>query len=69
MDRQLHNNIRGTSARLVNIVHDEIIVECDAAEAEATAERLEKAMCSAGERYVRKVPVKVDAKIADEWAK
>lgn len=67
--RQLHNNIRGTSARLVNIVHDEIIVECDAAEAEATAERLEKAMCSAGERYVRKVPVKVDAKIADEWAK
>jgi len=67
--RLLHNSTRGTSARLVNIVHDEIIVECDAAEAEATADRLEKAMCAAGERYVKKVPVKVDAKIADEWAK
>ena len=67
--RLLHNSIRGTSAKLVNIVHDEIIVECDAAEAEATADRLEKAMCAAGERYVKKVPVKVDAKIADEWAK
>ena len=67
--RLLHDSIQGTSAKLVNIVHDEIIVECDAAEAEATADRLEKAMCSAGERYVKKVPVKVDAKIADEWAK
>ena len=67
--RLLHDSIRGTSAKLVNIVHDEIIVECDAAEAEATADRLEKAMCAAGERYVKKVPVKVDAKIADEWAK
>jgi len=67
--RLLHDSISGTSAKLVNIVHDEIIVECDAAEAEATADRLEKAMCAAGERYVKKVPVKVDAKIADEWAK
>ena len=30
----LHKQISGTSAKLVNIVHDEIIVECDAAEAE-----------------------------------
>ena len=67
--RLVHDSVRGTSARLVNIVHDEIIVECDAAEAEATADRLEKAMCAAGERYVKKVPVKLDAKIADEWAK
>jgi DNA polymerase-1 len=67
--RELHNKIRGTSAKLVNIVHDEIIVECDAAEAEATADRLEKAMCAAGETYVTKMPVKVDVKIADEWAK
>lgn len=65
----LHEKNRGTSARLVNIVHDEIIVECDASEAEAAAERLEQAMCEAGEEYVKKVPVKVDVKIADEWAK
>ena len=65
----LHQSISGTSARLVNIVHDEIILECDASEAEQTAEILEKSMCAAGEEYVRKVPVKVDVKISDEWSK
>ncbi|MCU1289309.1 MAG: DNA-directed polymerase [Acidobacteria bacterium] len=67
--RLLHDQISETSARLVNIVHDEIIVECDAAEADATAEKLEKAMCAAGEEYVKKVPVKVDVHIADDWTK
>jgi DNA polymerase I-like protein with 3'-5' exonuclease and polymerase domains len=67
--RLLHDSIAGTSAKLVNIVHDEIIVECDAGEAEQTCKKLEKAMCDAGEEIVKKVPVKVDAKIADEWIK
>ncbi len=61
--------LAGTSARLVNIVHDEIIVEADASEAESAADKLEKAMCAAGEEYISRVPVKVDVKIADEWAK
>ncbi len=65
----LHEKIAGTSARLVNIVHDEIIVEADANEAQSAADKLEKAMCAAGEEYITKVPVKVDVKIADEWAK
>ncbi len=65
----LHKEIAGTSARLVNIVHDEIIVEADANEAQATADKLEKAMCAAGEEYVKVVPVKVDVHIADEWTK
>lgn len=67
--RLLHDEIAGTSARLVNIVHDEIILETDAAEAEITAQKLEKAMCAAGEEYVKKVTVKVDVQIADEWVK
>ncbi|MBA2335680.1 MAG: hypothetical protein H0V90_12200 [Blastocatellia bacterium] len=67
--RLLHDSLRGTSAELVNIVHDEIIVECDAAEAELTADKLEKAMCSAGKEYIKKVPVKVDVTITGEWAK
>jgi DNA polymerase I-like protein with 3'-5' exonuclease and polymerase domains len=65
----LHKEIDGTSAKLVNIVHDEVILECDAADAEITCKRLEKAMCDAGEEYVKKVPVKVDAHVADEWTK
>jgi len=65
----LHREIDGTSARLVNIVHDEVILECDAAEADETCRKLEKAMLDAGNEYVRKVPVKVDAHAADEWTK
>lgn len=67
--RLLHESISGTSAKLVNIVHDEVIVECDALDAEATADLLDKAMCKSGEEYVRNVPVKVDVHIADEWSK
>ncbi len=65
----LHEAIRGTSAKLVNIVHDEIIVEADAVEAEQIANKMDKAMCAAGEEYVKKVPVKVDVSISDEWSK
>ena len=65
----LHKEIDGTSAKLVNIVHDEVILECDAAEAEETCKKLEKAMCDAGEEYVKKVPIKVDAHVHDEWTK
>ena len=65
----LHKEINGTSARLVNIVHDEIIVEADAADAQSAADKLNKAMCAAGEEYISRVPVKVDVTIADEWAK
>lgn len=67
--RRLHDSIAGTSAKLVNIVHDEIMVECDAAEAEDTAARLEAAMLSAGSDFLKKVPVKADVGIADEWCK
>jgi DNA polymerase-1 len=67
--RFLHDDIRGASARLVNIVHDEIVVECDASEAEETAGKLESAMLRAGQEFVKRVPIKVDATIADEWSK
>jgi DNA polymerase-1 len=67
--RLLHDSLKGTSGRLVNIVHDEVIVECDAADAEMMAEKLDRAMCTAGEEFVRAVPVKVDVHISDEWAK
>ncbi len=67
--RLLHDDIRDTSARLVNIVHDEIVVECDTASAEETAAILESAMVRAGQQYVTKVPVKVDVHTACDWAK
>ena len=67
--RLMHDDLRDTPARLVNIVHDEIVVETDATEAEATVEIVKRAMCRAGEEYVKRVPVSVEAGIADEWLK
>lgn len=67
--RLLHDDIRGTSAKLVNIVHDEILVETDAADAEETARKLENAMLSAGREFLKDVPVKVDLTVSDEWSK
>ena len=65
----LHDKFEGTSAKLVNIVHDEIIVEVSANEANEAAKNLENAMIQAAEEYVKTVPIKVDVKISNEWAK
>ena len=67
--RLLKDDLRDTSAKIVNIIHDEIVVEVDESEAESIAEKVERAMCVAGEEYLRTVPVKVESQIACEWAK
>src|SRR6267142_2007172 len=72
LKRALHllkGELRGTSARIVNIIHDEIVVETDADEAEAIAIKVERIMCAAGEEYLKTVPVKVETEIAEEWVK
>ncbi|HEX8422093.1 MAG TPA: DNA polymerase [Pyrinomonadaceae bacterium] len=67
--RLLHDKLKETSARVVNIVHDEIVVECDSGQCQEIARTVEEAMCAAGEEYVTRVPVKVETEIADEWVK
>ncbi|HJU53398.1 MAG TPA: DNA polymerase, partial [Pyrinomonadaceae bacterium] len=67
--RLLHDRLRGTNASVVNVVHDEIVVETDAGDAAEIAKTVEKAMCAAGEEYVKRVPVKVETEVADEWVK
>jgi DNA polymerase I len=67
--RLLHDRLRETTACLVNVVHDEIVVECAAADAAEISRTVEEAMCAAGEEYVRKVPIKVETEISDEWVK
>ncbi len=67
--RLLEDDLRNTSAKIVNIIHDEIVVEVDSDEAEEIAQKVERAMCAAGREYLRTVPVKVETEIADEWVK
>jgi DNA polymerase I len=67
--RLLKDELSDTSARIVNIIHDEIVVEADTDEAQSIAEKVERVMCAAGEEYLKAVPVKVETEIADEWVK
>jgi len=67
--RLLNDELRSTSGQIVNIIHDEIVVEVDQHEAETVAAKVERAMCAAGEEYLHNVPVKVESQIACEWTK
>jgi DNA polymerase I-like protein with 3'-5' exonuclease and polymerase domains len=67
--RLLNDELRDTSAKIVNIIHDEIVVEADESEAESVAAIVARAMTAAGEEYVHSVPVKVEHHIACEWTK
>src|SRR6266404_2501259 len=72
LKRALHllkGELRGTSARIVNIIHDEIVVESEADEVDDVARKVERVMCAAGEEYLKTVPVKVETEIAEEWVK
>lgn len=67
--RLLKEELRDTNASVVNIIHDEIVVEADAGDAESVAETVERVMCAAGQEYLKTVPVKVETEIATEWVK
>ncbi len=59
----------GVSAKVVNLVHDEIVVECKKEDGERVREILEKAMREAGRYVLKKVPVEVESTINDVWEK
>jgi DNA polymerase-1 len=67
--RLLKDELRETNAKVVNIIHDEIVVEADADQAQDVAEKVERVMRVAGEEYLKTVPVKVETEIAEEWIK
>lgn len=67
--RLLKDELSNTNAQIVNIIHDEIVVEADADEAQEIAAKVERIMCAAGQEYLKTVPVKVETEIADEWVK
>ena len=60
---------QGLDAFLVNMVHDEILVESASDDAEAARDVVVKEMMSAGAEFVRRVPMTVDAQIGDTWLK
>ncbi len=55
-------------ARVVNTVHDEIVVEVKEKYAEAVCTIVEQEMIRAGKEVLKDVPVVVDAKVGDFWS-
>jgi DNA polymerase I-like protein with 3'-5' exonuclease and polymerase domains len=54
---------------IVNIIHDEILVETPLEIAEETAKQLEKSMVDAGAKFCKRVRLKADPCIAPYWRK
>jgi len=55
-------------AGLVNTIHDELVVECRAADAERVADAVVFEMEAAHKTLLRKAPPSVDVHVGDHWA-
>lgn len=60
---------KNLDASLIHTVHDEIVVEARDDIADNVAKLMEKQMIKAGEKLLKKVPIKVDVHISDCWEK
>lgn len=64
----LYLRLQGTDTKIVAVVHDEIVLECDEKLGDETVIILREVMESAGIRYMKKVPIVAEAEIGDSWA-
>lgn len=72
LKRALHHiasRYGGTDVRIVNIVHDEIVVECNERDAEGVKNFVRAAMLEAAYEFVPDIPIVVDQKITRRWVK
>ena len=64
---ELTVDLARTGAQIVACIHDEIVLEVAADQAESAKAILEQVMVEAGRHYLPDVPVAVEAAIADSW--
>jgi DNA polymerase I-like protein with 3'-5' exonuclease and polymerase domains len=65
----LYDALKPLDARIVNCVHDEIVVEVAQAQASQCASVVEREMVIAARDFIRSVPVTVDVAVGDAWLK
>jgi len=65
----LYHPLLRLNARIVNLVHDEIIVEAPTETTFEVAKLLKETMFSVGQRFLKYVPTYVDVRIRDSWWK
>ena len=61
--------LRNHDAQIVNSIHDELVVECEVDLADEVKTLVTQSMVAAGQEFLRRVPVEVEAVCADAWVK
>ena len=67
LDLYNSKELKALGAKLINAVHDEILIEAPTKNAEAAAELLTNIMINSAKQYVTNVPMKCDAYIVPCW--
>jgi DNA polymerase-1 len=67
--RLLDEALDGLDARIVNAIHDELVIEVAAPLATTVAELVARTMVAGAREFLRRVPVEVDVVVADAWLK
>ena len=65
----LYKALKQTDAKIVNCIHDEIVVEVAEGRANECAAIVDREMVTAAREFIRSVPVSVDTVVADAWLK
>jgi len=65
----LWDSLKDYDAKMVNLVHDEIVVEVREDQAEEVRDIVKRDMIRAGRDYIKSVPVEVEIKIDTRWRK
>jgi DNA polymerase I-like protein with 3'-5' exonuclease and polymerase domains len=65
----LEDELAPFGARIVNAIHDELVVECHEGVADEVAKTVRLGMEKAGRRYIRSIPVVVDTAVGPSWTK
>jgi len=65
----ISEKLRGREAYIVNMIHDELLIECRDDIVEDTSKEISACMVEAGKEFIKTVPVEVNAMIDQRWRK
>jgi DNA polymerase-1 len=63
----LFKSLQGTKAKLICVVHDEILIECPVAEVDSVKVLLERSIVKAGNKFLNPISCGVEVKELDSW--
>jgi DNA polymerase I-like protein with 3'-5' exonuclease and polymerase domains len=65
----LRDSLRNTSGKIVLLVHDEVLVECDKKDQNIVKQKVEESMSKAASFFCKQIQPPADAIINDCWYK